>query len=79
MSNAAGAACAGMTGRDRAREIFNTTASESWMPVGAAEHRSQFGSKRAALSELDLLADRRGKSCEFGERPNWREAQGIPH
>jgi hypothetical protein len=27
--------------------------------------------------ELDLLAVRRGKSCEFGERPKWREAQGT--
>ena len=27
--------------------------------------------------ELDLLAVRRGKSCQFGERPNRREAQGT--
>jgi hypothetical protein len=27
--------------------------------------------------ELDLLAARRGKSCEFIERPKWREAQGT--
>jgi hypothetical protein len=33
--------------------------------------------ERAALFELDLLAGRRGKSCEFGERPKWREAQGT--
>jgi len=45
--------------------------------VGAAEHRSYFGIERAALFELDLLAGRRGKSCEFGERPKWREAQGT--
>ena len=50
---------------------------QGWIPVGAAEHRSHFGIERAALFELDLLADRRGKSCEFGERPNWREAQGT--
>ena len=48
-----------------------------WIPVGAAEHRSHFGIERAALFELDLLAVRRGKSCEFGERPKWREAQGT--
>ena len=46
-------------------------------PVGAAEHRSRFGIKRVALFELDLLAERRGKCCEFGERPNRREAQGT--
>jgi len=53
-------------------------------PSGAAEHRSHFGIERAALFELalfelDLLAARRGKSSEFGERPKWREAQEIPH
>jgi len=26
--------------------------------------------------ELDLLADRRGKTCEFDERSKWREAHG---
>jgi hypothetical protein len=46
-------------------------------PVGAAEHRRHFGIERAALFELDLQAARRGKSCEFGERPKWREAQGT--
>jgi len=46
-------------------------------PSGAAEHRRHFGIERAVLFELDLLAGRRGKSCEFGERPKWREAQGT--
>jgi hypothetical protein len=45
------------------------------MPAGAAEHRSRFGIERAVLFELDLQAGRRGKSCEFGECPKWREAQ----
>jgi hypothetical protein len=35
------------------------------------------GVMRAALFELDLQAGRRGKSCEFGERLKWREAQGT--
>jgi hypothetical protein len=43
--------------------------------VGAAEHRSRFGIERAALFELGLQAARRGKSCEFCERPNRGEAQ----
>jgi len=63
--------------RSRSVERSYTTTSWAEYPSGAAEHRSQFGIERAALSELDLQAARRGKSCEFGERPNWREAQGT--
>jgi hypothetical protein len=54
----------------------NGIGAPSLKPIGTAEHHSRFGVKRAALSELDLLAARRGKSCEFSERPNRREAQG---
>jgi len=71
-------AFAGMTGHDRAQVSTPTLQPVGLMPVGAAEHRSHFGIERAALSELDLQAVRRGKSCEFGERLKWREAQGHP-
>jgi hypothetical protein len=58
-------------GQDRAHRTLLQKDQRGWSPSGAAEHRSHFGIERAALFELDLLAARRGKSSEFGERPKW--------
>ena len=52
----------------------------SWGTIPQTRRRcraSQLVWDRASrIVELDLLAGRRSKSCEFGERPNRREAQG---
>ena len=69
--------------RNRAQASVPTRQTHRLIAVVAAEHhrphrawREAEYAERAALSELDLQAARRGKSCESGERPKWREAQG---